>query len=159
IPILCLVAFWIVLWQRIQVILSVAHGHFFLAATLVSSLTGRPLILAVHDDWIGMGSRGFVLWKPLDRAIFRWALHHSAYIYAIRPYMQEWLQDEYGIVAELQAPAVHSPETISSAPLWAFNNTCPRIVYTGSWVGTTIDSIELLLQALKKDMLQERGVD
>lgn len=159
IPVLCLVAVWVIMREGIQVILSVAHGHFFLAAALVSSLTSRPMVLAVHDDWVAMSWRGFIPWKPLYQAVFRWALRRAIHVYAIGPYMQEWLQKEYGVIAELQAPAVLATELSDPMVSPASNDKCTRIVYTGSFLGTTADGLELLLESLQGGFLEQRRIE
>jgi len=160
IPILALLGIWVIKQRRIKIIVTIAHGHFFLAATLASLAISVPLILIVHDDWVfGIRSNSYFL-KYFCSSIFRFVTKKASYIYTISKPMQEVLKSEYGVESELQMPAAeyHSLDDSSSPPSEQRDPQCIRIVYAGTGSGTVADSLDMLIRLIKGDKLRSYGL-
>jgi glycosyltransferase involved in cell wall biosynthesis len=158
IPLKVLVSMWVVKRRQIKIIVTVAHGHFFVVAALLSRLVRLPLILMVHDDWVaGVSADSFVL-KHFCASIFRWTARSAAHIYAVTPYMAEMIREIYSVECEVQMPAIDAADTESSASASDADRECLRIVYAGTVTGATDDSFRLLLDLVKSDKLSSCGI-
>ncbi|MCM8794460.1 MAG: glycosyltransferase [Candidatus Omnitrophica bacterium] len=156
-PAVVCAAGWMAMRDGIRVILSVAHGYSFLAAALLSAVTGKPLVLIVHDDWLAMQGKSFFLGRRVLGRIYIWALRRSAHVYAVSPAMQECLRQLSGLDAELQLPAVDPPADRADGFVHReVDIRAPRIIYAGTFL--TPDAFSILIEALKGDFLKERGV-
>jgi hypothetical protein len=102
-PLAGLLAFFLIKRKRARVILSVAHGRFFLAAAVLARITGVPLVLWVHDDWIAMIERR-VFPRSCLSPMFSFAVKSASHVYAVSEHMADWLRTEYGVEAEIQLP-------------------------------------------------------
>ncbi len=156
-PLLFFLACRLVLKERIEVILTVAYGHFFIAAAAVSMLVKKPLVVVIHDDWTATASQGFIPCKLPYKTVFRWITRQAAHVYAVSPAMQEWLKEDCGIDAELQPSAVFRYPLNSCARPVSYH--CPRIVYTGSLLWSSLEGLEILLKTLRGNLLGKYGVE
>jgi glycosyltransferase involved in cell wall biosynthesis len=145
IPVLALALLRVIRKWKPTVILSIAHGYYFLAATLAARWAGVPLILIVHDDWVPM-NRHVRIFRRFARPLFGWALRHAAHVYAVCGAMQAHLKEEYGIDSELQYAAT-SPNPYATAPHEG-NGLPIRIVFTGSVYPSVSQSVGLVVRAL-----------
>jgi len=158
IPLLMLYGFAILKRNRLSVIVTIAHGHFFVAAGLLSRITGTPLVLIVHDDWVaGLQRDSFVL-KHFSDTILRFVARQAAHVYAVTPYMGERLSARYGVASEVQMPAIETAVD-NAVPARRMNtHECLRIIYAGTLTGATDDSFKLLLDLVKGDKLLGFGI-
>jgi glycosyltransferase involved in cell wall biosynthesis len=158
IPALCAVAAWVIKRERIDGILTIAHGYFFIAACLTSIITATPYILIVHDDWVPPIQSSSYILKFGARPLFKFVARHATHIYCVSPPMQEMLKSEYGVDSDLQMPAAE-PRTIDSVPARMHEESIEdddktlRIFYAGTTTGATADSLELLINLVKSDKL------
>lgn len=158
IPIITVCGAWLVKSNRIKVIVTIAHGHFFIAAALISRISGVPLILMVHDDWVAGVMKGSLVLKYFSVPIFRWVVKSAAHIYAVSPYMAKMLLEKYGTEAEVQMPAI-DPRVMETPPTPVKSESeCLRIVYAGTLTGATDDSFNLLLNLIKSNKLLNYGI-
>ncbi|MFN2494153.1 MAG: glycosyltransferase [Pyrinomonadaceae bacterium] len=159
IPILALYGVWVGKRNRIKVMITIAHGHFFVAAALTSWVIGVPLVLIVHDDWVSGVLRDSLVLKHFCIPIFRLVARRAAHVYSVTPYMREMLATKYGIQSEVQMPAIE-PEIDADAATSCVkkNDECLRIVYAGTLTGATDDSFNLLLELVKGEELFDYGV-
>jgi glycosyltransferase involved in cell wall biosynthesis len=127
-------------------ILSIAHGYYFLAATLAARWAGIPLILIVHDDWVAMNSR-IRIFRRFTHPLLGWALRRAAHVYAVCDAMQAHLKKEFGVESEVQFPAT------SSNPYAAVrherNGSPIRIVIAGD-VERALPTVGLTVRALRE---------
>jgi glycosyltransferase involved in cell wall biosynthesis len=162
-PVLALYGARVVKTNRIKAIVTIAHGHFFVAATLVGWITGTPVVLVVHDDWVaGVRRESFVL-KHFSARVFQFAARRAAHIYAVTPYMKEMIERKYGVKAEVQMPAIDptlDPNIAAGLTTLgaAAQAGCLRIVYAGTLTGATDDSFALLVKLVKGDKLLNYGI-
>jgi glycosyltransferase involved in cell wall biosynthesis len=135
---------------RIEAVVGVAHGIFFVEAALAARLCRVPFVLMVHDDWlVFMRSR---MWVPnrVARWCYRRVLRSAAKIYAVSPEMQQALRQEYGVESEVQLPA--SEARPASGDSDSARGTL-RIAFAGTLTAVTIPSIDLLVKALQSPAL------
>lgn len=161
IPVLALYGVWVVHSNHSKVIVTIAHGHFFVAAMLTSFATRVPFILIVHDDWVHDVRERAVLLKYVCGPIFQFVARRAAHVYAVSPYMQAMLLENYGVTSELQMPATEPPsecdgETLTPRPN---DGECLRIAYAGTLTGATDDTLNLLVNLVKADKLLGYGVE
>lgn len=159
IPLLALCGVWIVKNNRTKAIVTIAHGHFFVAAALISWATGVPLVLMVHDDWVSGVLRDSLVLKYFCVPLFRYVARRAAHVYAVTPYMGEMLATKYGVPSEVQMPAIETgTDTNAAAAPATRNDECLRIVYAGTLTGATDDSFNLLVELVKGDKLPSYGI-
>ena len=133
-------------------IVTVAHDHFFIAASLASALTRRPLVLIVHDDWVAGVRRTSYLLKYFSAPLFKLISRRASHVYAVSPQMQSMLKQKFGVEAELQLPATEPWEGISrdeSANREGSNHESRQILYAGNATGAMEDSLDLLVEFIK----------
>jgi glycosyltransferase involved in cell wall biosynthesis len=148
-PFAALVAIYLLKTRGARVILSVAHGQFFLAAACVARLCGVPLVLWVHDDWV-WHPRHSRFTRPVASRTFSFAVHTARHVYAVSKPMADWLQSTYGVEAEVQLPCAEEIIPAGDAPRIGFQEEKSkkaeaekafRIAFAGTNVGvvTTLD--------------------
>lgn len=132
-----------------RVILTVAHGYLFLAAVLASMLTGRPLVIIVHDDWIEMQRHVYVFRRFL-RPLFRWSLDRATTVLAVSDSMAEYLLRVFSVRSTVQWPA--TDKRVSECRS-AFRETGGHIsiVFAGMIYGTVHQSIDHLVKHIIDD--------
>jgi glycosyltransferase involved in cell wall biosynthesis len=160
IPVLSLVSVWLLIRTQSRVIVTVAHGHFFVAASFASSLTRKPLVLIVHDDWVsGVKKTSYVL-SYLCAPLFKLISRRANHVYAVSGPMQTTLREEFGVESELQMPAtdVWGPgqpeESIDIEPP---GQGVHRIIYAGNRSTAMEDSLDLLVEFIKRQQLLDSG--
>jgi glycosyltransferase involved in cell wall biosynthesis len=160
-PFLTLFGVRIIKKEHSAVVVTVAHGNFFIAAAFASILTKVPYILIVHDDWVGGVRSNSYLLKIFSPSIFQFVIERASHIYAVSPAMREFLKTRYGVDSELQMPAT-GPCSVSSRSVekspkkdW----TRIRIAYAGTENATVEDSLNLLIELVKGELLLQHGFD
>jgi len=159
-PLLVLKGIRVVKRNRIQVMVTIAHGDFVLAVAIVSALTSTPFVMLVHDDWIDNMRRGpsyLRFFRP--KGIFTKVARNASRIYAVSPYMQEMLKSECGVESELQMPAIGYPHINKSAYQNSNQDSLRtfRIIYAGNGFG--LDCLSLLVRVLKGEKLKPYGIN
>lgn len=155
-----LISLLAVKFRKAQVILSVVHGYFFLAAALSARLLRKPLVLFVHDDWVELEAAVFPSpWRRMRRAMLAWALRSAAWVYAVSFEMQAHLKTAYGVDSDPMLPGLDPDEAgpgreSDRVPEAAGGEL--RLLYAGSW--SAPDCLEEIVAALKSPSLQARGV-
>jgi hypothetical protein len=151
-PWVALLAFYLVKRRHLRVILSVAHGQFFLAAAVLARVSGVPLVLWVHDDWVAMTERRLLPRYCLSH-LFSFALKAASHVYAVSEHMAGWLRSEYGVEAEIQLPC--------SEGLAAERSDEPagdrfRVAFAGTNVGTG-DTLQMLAEVVAQGIVLPDG--
>lgn len=146
-PAVAVAGLWHARRRRANVIVSVAHGLFFIAAATVARFTGLPFVLFVHDDWVAMMRRDSWIQGHIAPAIFRWAAAHADHAYAISEPMQGFLASEYGLASDVLLPAAQSHADGEELPQAAAG--VMKVVFAGSVVGTNEGAIELFMRSLE----------
>jgi glycosyltransferase involved in cell wall biosynthesis len=158
-PVLTLVTTKVIRNRDIAVILTVAHGKFFLAAALAGWITRTPYIVMMHDDTFHAERPSWVLKHVFRPSVCR-ALRGAAHVYAISPEMQRLLKFEYGVDSELQKPATErNGRNEPSATSVTQDFSCPVILYAGAITGSVEDSLRLLAQLIVSGKLKDYGIE
>jgi glycosyltransferase involved in cell wall biosynthesis len=158
-PLLTVYGLWVVKNHRTKVIVTIAHGHFFVAAALIGWVAGVPVVLMVHDDWVSGVVRGSLVLKYFCVPIFQFVTRRAAHVYAVTPYMGEMLATKYGVASEVQMPAIEPGIDAAASTVGPKNDECLRIVYAGTNTGATDDSLSLLLNLVKGEKLFSYGIN
>jgi glycosyltransferase involved in cell wall biosynthesis len=136
----------------VEVVLSLGHNLYFVAAAAAARLSHVPFVLVVHDDWLHFMQ--WNMWVP-NRAA-RWCyqrvLRSATHIYAVSPAMQEALREEYGVESEVQLPASEA-QPGNEDPAGAPGRL--QVVFAGTTTAATSASIDLLVKALRSPNLSE----
>src|ERR1035437_7068947 len=160
IPVLGLVTAYLIRKRRIDVMMTIVHGNFFIAAAIAGWITHTPYIAVMHDDTVTPAERrqSWVL-KYVLRSSVRWALLRAGHIYAISPEMQQLLKSEYGVDSELQRPGTERDRRSDSAvtKLSAHPHSAV-ILFAGAITDVVQDSLKLLTEILVTGKLQVYGV-
>jgi glycosyltransferase involved in cell wall biosynthesis len=141
--------------RRIEAVLSVAHGRFFLAAAWASCLSGVPLVLIVHDDWMTPVKRSSPLLARVLRRLSRTAVNSAAHIYTVSPEMQELLKKEFNADSEVQLVATERHP--SEIPRSANRSRSRFIVYAGQITDAVEDNLKMLAKAVCDGRLDKVG--
>lgn len=158
IPVLSLRASWIVWRRKAKVILTVAHGYFFIAAVLAAWLTRRPYIVVVHDDWVNTERRSSYVLGYVASPVLGTVLRRAAHIYAVSLGMQRQLRSLYGVESELQMPATES-HAIASDRAHRHRDGEFKIVFAGTGSSATADAFGLLVELIKRGGLKPYGIE
>lgn len=164
IPVLALVATYIIRTRRIKAIMTILHDRFFVGAALAGWITGAPCVVVMHDDTITpMERRSWVL-KHVVRSWARWALRRAAHIYAISREMQQLLKSEYGVDSELQWPgtepsAKRDRRSDSVLTDLSLTQTHSAVILFAGAIGYSVeDSLKMLARILITGKLQAYGI-
>jgi len=159
VPVLGLVTAYLIRKRRIDVMMTIVHGNFFIAAAIAGWITRTPYIAVMHDDTITPAERQSRLLKYVLRPSVRWALFRAGHIYAISPEMQQLLKSEYGVDAELQRPGTERDRRSDSAVTTL--STHPHsvvILFAGAITDSVQDSLKLLAEIVVTGKLQAYGI-
>jgi len=139
--------------RKIEAVLSIAHGRFFLAAALATRFTGIPLILIVHDDWLTPVERSSPLQAHVVHRLSRMAVKRASHIYAVSPEMQEFLKREFEAESEVQLAATEPHQTDA----YGLPDRGRLIVYAGQITEAVEDNLRLLAQVVCNGRLDQAG--
>jgi glycosyltransferase involved in cell wall biosynthesis len=143
--------------QSVSVMLSVATGTYFLAASLVAGWTGIPWVVIVHDDWVPLVSDISRLPQGIFRYIMGRVLRKATHIFVVSAGMQDLLQSRYGVQSEIQMPATE-PCALPSPPELKKRDGVFRILYMGNGVAAQ-DSLTLLMDVIREGGLRKYGLE
>jgi glycosyltransferase involved in cell wall biosynthesis len=159
IPVLALTGVWLIKRRDLKVILTIAHGHFFIAAALASLMTSAPLVLIVHDDWVSWLEKTSYVMKGLYAPLFKFALRSSAHIFAVSPGMQKLLREEFQVDSELQLPSTESHQSAQPSQSIQSHPRTFRIMYAGIGSGVVVEGLDLIVQTIKSGKLRALGLE
>jgi hypothetical protein len=128
--------------KRVAVMLSIAHGRFFIAASLAARIQRIPLLLWVHDDWVALTRSNSFLLKYIARSVFGFAVRSASHVYAVSEPMARWLRSEFNVEATIQLPAGELPRDVL-APTSDGRPSVPGVVRI-AFAGTCVAADETL---------------
>ena len=141
--------------RKIEAVLSIAHGRFFLAAAVATRLTGIPFILIVHDDWLTPVERASPVQARFVRCLSRMAIQEASHIYAVSPEMHEFLKREFKVESEVQLVATE--RHIAAVRGLASRSHSGVIVYAGQITEAVEDNLKLLAKIICNGKLDQLG--
>jgi glycosyltransferase involved in cell wall biosynthesis len=159
VPVLSSVAIQLIKTRCIRVIVTIAHGQFFVAAALAGRITRTPYVVVMHDDTVTPGERQSWFLKYVLRSWAHRALRHASHIYAIGPEMQQLLKAEYGVDSELQRPGTERDR--KSDPTATKFSPPPHsavILFAGAINDSVQSSLKLLAEIIIAGKLQAHGI-
>lgn len=159
-------------------VLTVAHGHLWLAGSGVAQRLGIPLHLVAHDDWPTMTPVPAVLASALHRP-FRNVYLRAATRLCVSPYMEEEYHHRYGVRGSVLLPsraagtqARLSPVREIREPVLAYAGGVPTTAYARLLRGaaeaaaalgghldlyTNLGPGELVHRGLQSDSIRPKG--
>lgn len=147
---------WIIISKKVEVVVTVAHGYFFLAATLACLITKTPFVLFIHDEWVARMKGTSWLADYFWSDIFKCVVNSASHIYVVSTAMQEFIKGRYGVDSEVQLPFIERKEEAHVGCEWNARRNI-RIVYTG--IGFGMDGLNLLSSIIIKGKLKPHGLD
>jgi glycosyltransferase involved in cell wall biosynthesis len=159
VPVLASFAVALIIRYRVRAIITVAHGHFFIAAAMASFITRKPFVLVVHDDWVSSMKTNSRMLKHIASPIFRGVVRNAAHVYSVSPQMHRLLKTDYGIDSEIQFPATelhceHLPEQCSAGR----SGNAAIIIYSGIWSHAVEDTLGLMADIVSSGALEKHGL-
>jgi hypothetical protein len=145
IPVLALYLIAIILMRRSQVVVSVSHGYYFLAAAVAAKVTATPFVLIVHDDWVALNEVVYIF-RRFSVPLLGWALRSADHVYSIGEGMRRHLLDRYGVDSEIQMPSTQPNRYASAGGL---QTAVPSTIIFGGMISNTVrDAIDLVGKAI-----------
>jgi glycosyltransferase involved in cell wall biosynthesis len=163
IPLLTLVAIYLIKTRRIKAIVTIVHDRFFVGAALAGWITGTPYVIVMHDDTVTPAERESWVLKYVLRSWAGKALRGASHIYAISREMQRLLKSEYGVDSEIQLPAAEpgtKRDCRSNFDL-AESSTQPDsavILFAGAIGYSVEEGLKMLAEMIVKGKLQRYGI-
>lgn len=155
-PLLVLLAVRQILQNSSDAIMTLLHGRFYFAAWAAGRITGKPLIVFVHDYFLSdTGSLSGKMVKVGTRAVLR----SAARIYAVSDGMRQKLRNEFGVESHLQLPATKALIVEAAGRPWGVWNKNLRIVYAGAITRAVEDCLDLLIRVITDGGLKQHGID
>jgi glycosyltransferase involved in cell wall biosynthesis len=159
IPVLGLMTAHLIRKRRIDVMMTIVHGNFFIAAAIAGWITRTPYIAVMHDDTVTPVERQSWVLKYVLRPSVRWALLRAGHIYSISPEMQQLLKSEYGVESELQRPGTERDRRSDSAVTKLSGHPHPAVIlFAGAITDSVQDSLKLLAEILVTGKLRVYGI-
>ena len=156
VPVLTLLVIWLTRRKHADVIVTVAYGHFFIAAALAARITGTPYILFVHDDWVFTHAQFSYVLRYVASPVFHLVARGASHIYAVSWQMQQWLMSAYGVASEVQLPSCEPHDTQATLDISPGEL---RIIFAGTGSAANEDGIRLIIDIIKRDELKKYGID
>jgi glycosyltransferase involved in cell wall biosynthesis len=144
--------------QRVEAVIIIIQGRYYLAAVLASWVTATPLIAVVHDNIfssnVGPGKFTATMLRRWTKGILR----HAAHIYVVSPEMRRLVFAECGQEAEVQLPSAAMPAREAPGQFDLIDSGCPAILFAGTVGYTVRDSVDLLANLIATGKLKEYGL-
>jgi glycosyltransferase involved in cell wall biosynthesis len=144
--------------QRVEALITIVQGRYYLAAALASWVTATPHITLVHDNFVSANASSSVLLTRLLRHLTITILRGAAHIYAVSPEMQRLVFREYGIESEIQMPSTTGPARQAEGQVQVSPLGGPVILFAGTIAYTVIDCLDLLANMIATGQLKEYGM-
>lgn len=147
-PFLSVVVAVVTLLWRPTAIISVAHGYYFLAAAVASSVTNTKLVLIVHDDWLALTWMYVYLFRRIARRLFKYALRRATTVLAVSHSMAQHLKEHYGVDSVVLFPCASKNTCPSVDYMQAPPQGTVRLTFCGNISHTVEDGIDLVARCL-----------
>jgi glycosyltransferase involved in cell wall biosynthesis len=144
--------------KRIDALITIVAGRYYLAAALAAWATATPHITIVNDSFVsGTASPSIFLRKTL-RYLTREILRSAAHIYAVSPEMQRLIFRECGVESEVQLPSAIAQPRHTDGQSQIAREVGPVILFAGNAGYEVRDCLDLLADLIATGQLREYGL-
>jgi glycosyltransferase involved in cell wall biosynthesis len=144
--------------KRVEALITIVQGRYYLAAALAAWVTATPHITIVHDNFIAAGNARSNFLRGVLRHLTRKILRNSAHIYAVSPEMQRLVFRECGRESEIQMPSTTVPAVRAEGQAEITSESGPVILYAGTIGYTVRDCLDLLADMVATGQLKQYGM-
>jgi glycosyltransferase involved in cell wall biosynthesis len=144
--------------QRVEAVITIVQGRYYLAAALAAWVTATPHITLVHDNFVCGNAGSTILVKRVLRGLTATILRRAAHIYAVSPEMQQLVSRECGMKSEIQLPSTTRPARQAEGQVQVTRSGSPVILFAGAISYTVIDCLDLLANMIANGQLKEYGM-
>ncbi len=130
--------------KRIEALITIVQGRYYLAAALAAWVTTTPHITMVHDNFVSAHSSPSRFSRRVLRYLTRKTLRSAAHIYAVSPEMQSFVLREFGVESELQLPSSARSFRHAEGQTQLSHEGAPVILFAGTLGYTVRDCLDLL---------------
>jgi glycosyltransferase involved in cell wall biosynthesis len=141
--------------RRVEALISIVEGRYYLPAALAGWVTGTPHIIVVHDNFVSGNFATSTFVGRVLRRLTKRTLRNAAHIYAVSQEMQRLVLDECGMQAEIQMPSTTIPPRQPDFHLPLENSAGPVILFAGTVGYTVKDCLDLLVDLVVSGKLKE----
>ena len=144
--------------RRVDAVITVIQGRYYLAAGLACWVTATPLIAIVHDNFVSSNAAAWDFLARLQRRLTTKILQRAGQIYAVSPEMQRLVFSECARQAEIQFPSSRRPARQAERNAGVTRSGGPVILFAGTLGYTVNDCLDLLAGLITTGQLKEYGV-
>ena len=141
--------------RRVETIISIVQGRYYLSAALASWVTRTPHIAIVHDNFVSGNFQPSTFIGKVLRRLTNRTLRNAAYIYTVSPEMQRLVLNECGMQSEIQLPSTTVPPNQSDGRMRVEGGPGPVILFAGTVGYTVKDCLDLLVDLIVSGKFKE----
>jgi glycosyltransferase involved in cell wall biosynthesis len=144
--------------RRVEALITIAQGRYFLAAAFAAWVSATPHVTIVHDNSISPYASPSDFVRGLKRYLTRTILRHAAHVYVVSPEMQRLVSRGYGVESEIQLPSTTAPAGYAEGRAQTTREGGPVILFAGLIGYTVKDCLDLLANLITSGNLKEYGM-
>ena len=144
--------------KRIEAVMTIVGGRFYLAAALAAWATATPHIAIVNDSFVSGSASPSILLRKALRYLTKEILRGAAHIYAVSPEMQRLIFEECGVESEVQLPSTTVPPRHAEGQAQIAHEGGPVILFAGNAGYEVRDCLDLLADLIATGQLKEYGL-
>jgi len=144
--------------QRMEAVITIIQGRYYLAAALASWVTATPQIAIVHDNLDASDVDRWKFLATMRRRLTKRILQGVAHIYVVSPEMQRLVFGKCGREAEIQLPSSAMPAREADGQVHLIGLGRPVILFAGTVGYTVKDCLDLLANLIATGRLREYGM-
>ena len=144
--------------KRIEAVITIVAGRYYLAAALAAWASGTPHIAIVNDSFVSGSASPSSFSRKMLRYLTRKVLRNAAHIYAVSPEMQRLIFQECGVEAEVQLPSTTAPPRSAEGQAQIAREDGPVILFGGTAGYEVRDCLDLLADLIATGQLKEYGM-
>ncbi|MGA8430733.1 MAG: glycosyltransferase [Candidatus Sulfotelmatobacter sp.] len=144
--------------KRVQSLITVVQGRYYLAAALAAWITATPHVTIVHDNFVDATAIPLSATRRIMRRLTRKILLNASHVYAVSPEMQRLVFRECGVESEIQLPSTEAPARLPRSDAASPRQSGPVILFAGTIGYTVRDCLDLLVNLIASGKLENYGV-
>ncbi len=142
--------------RRIEALITIVQGRYYLAAALAAWATATPHITIVHDNFVSVNSSPSKFSRRVLRYLTGKTLRSAAHIYAVSPEMQSLILRECGVESEIQLPSSALPPRHAEGQAQIVREGGPVVLFAGTAGYTVRDCLNLLADLISSRQLKAK---